>query len=503
MRHRPTLARHGFALTCLLAAALTFAQVGCGEDASAPVASAQDVAHPDIPAQDVGSIALDSGSTSCADRPDGAQCDDGNTCTANDVCKAGACIGTNTCTCTTDAECFAQMSDRCIGTPFCNLSVSPHVCHYKPGTKVTCAGQTGPCTLQTCDPKNGTCNSGPGFEGATCDGDKDPCTLPGTCHDGVCEGQAKTQCDCQSDADCASLEDGDQCNGTLFCRKDVFPYKCVLDPASVKVCTGTKDSACATNACAPETGKCALKPLPDGTACDDGELCTVNDACAAGQCSGPTNTCLCSTDKDCASQEDGDLCNGVLFCNQKSKLCELNEATVVACASVDDTDCTKNTCVPSEGTCAMTAAKPGTPCDDGDKCTKGEICLGGKCSSEPAVNDCPCKTTADCKSKENGDMCDGTLFCNQTTKACEVEPDTVISCPTADDTACLKRRCETKTGACELANEPTGTTCDDGNLCTKGEHCKDGACANGIKFCECKSDVDCAAFDDGDLCNGT
>jgi hypothetical protein len=45
--------------------------------------------------------------------------------------------------------------------------------------------------------------------------------------------------------------------------------------------------------------------------------------------------------------------------------------------------------------------------------------------------------------------------------------------------------------------------CDDGNPCTVGDVCAVGKCSAGANNCGCQADGDCAAQEDGDLCNGT
>jgi len=83
---------------------------------------------------------------------------------------------------------------------------------------------------------------------------------------------------CASNADCAPLEDGDACNGTLRC--DTGLALCVFDAASVVQCEPANDSACAQNRCDRATGSCALQPAPKGSACDDNDPCTT-DSCDA------------------------------------------------------------------------------------------------------------------------------------------------------------------------------------------------------------------------------
>lgn len=58
-------------------------------------------------------------------------------------------------------------------------------------------------------------------------------------------------------------------------------------------------------------------------------------------------------------------------------------------------------------------------------------------------------------------------------------------------------------GACVAVAAPEGTPCDDGNACTAGDICRAGVCAGVDRCTICREDADCAAFEDGDPCNGT
>ena len=80
----------------------------------------------------------------------------------------------------------------------------------------------------------------------------------------------------------------------------------------------------------------------------------------------------------------------------------------------------------------------------------------------------------------------------------------VVECKTDQECAiaaapCVKGVC--KGGFCSSAPRDNGQTCDDGNSCTSGDVCDDGMCV-GSGACQCQSKGDCAAFEDGDLCNG-
>ncbi len=72
-----------------------------------------------------------------------------------------------------------------------------------------------------------------------------------------------------------------------------------------------------------------------------------------------------------------------------------------------------------------------------------------------------------------------------------------------DDAPCRKNLCSAKTGKCAQTAVAKTFACDDGEPCTVGDACDGaGTCNAGAGVCGCKSDGDCKAFDDGDVCNG-
>jgi RHS repeat-associated protein len=98
------------------------------------------------------------------------------------------------------------------------------------------------------------------------------------------------------------------------------------------------DQPCQIVACNPANGQCEGPPKPDGTACDDGSVCTQTDSCQAGQCLG-------SRPLDCTAK------NG----------CQLD-----------------GTCDPAIG-CVIPHLPDGTSCDDGTPCTTADACEAGEC----------------------------------------------------------------------------------------------------------------------------
>ena len=440
-------------------------------------------------------------------------CDDGSACTLGDACKGGVCApGTSICLCASDADCKDKQlgkdgkADLCAGTWYCAVQVGGgKACVQNPATVVACdKSADSPCQVNACAPSTGTCSMVQTPNKAPCDDGK-PCTEGDVCKGGAC--QPGTQVCCQADVDCKGLEDGDACNGTLFCNEAVG--KCQLNPATVVSCATVDDTSCKKTVCEPKSGTCVAKFAPDGESCDDGSPCTASESCQTGSCVPSGNTCPCKVDADCKGKDDQDFCNGVPYCDLKSSTCKTNPATVVICPTVDDTTCKKNTCDGKSGACAPKAVFDSTPCNaDGNPCTPNDSCQEGTCKVG-APNTCKCSTLADCAAYEDGDACNGMLYCDKSGAVgdglgvCSLNPASIPSCPSVDNTACSKSICQPKTGKCAMTFVQQNKVCDDGDPCTKGDICENGACKSGGGICLCKQNQDCLPQEDGDACNGT
>lgn len=430
----------------------------------------------------------------CKEAKDGSACDDGDPCTQSE-CKAGVCSATtNFCQCQQSSDC-ADDGNLCNGAPFCDKSAIPYTCKTNPATVVTCPAATKPCTTQVCNPATGQCSEAALGDGLTCD-DGDPCFANRTCLGGQCQGGIQT-CACLQTADCAALENGNLCDGTLYC--DLITHTCKVNPASVVQCPAPS-GPCAKVVCLPESGQCNEVALPDASACEDGAACTVGDYCSAGSCVAGTVTCNCAQDADCAPYEDGDACNGLLFCNKAVGKCQVNPKTVVQCPKAQDTECRTNTCDQQTGACAMAFSPTSTLCEDGNPCTASDHCEQGECVSTEDI--CPCEVDADCESKEDGNLCNGTLYCDLISHTCAVNPATVVSCPFAGNNPCAPIVCNPTSGSCEASPVLSGS-CDDGDACTAAGTCVAGVCKPGPNLCQCKTSADCLPYDDNNACNGT
>ena len=185
--------------------------------------------------------------------------------------------------------------------------------------------------------------------------------------------------------------------------------------------------------CVSEAGTCACTATSVALAL--WTPCVVENE--AGACAGKR---VCTADglSDCDAGVPGaELCNGLDDdCDGEADEPDLVDGQYVALCD-DGNPCTNDACDPEVGcTYTLNAA----PCDDGNPCTTGDHCQDGSCSS------------------------DGLADCD-------------------DQDPCTTDLCEPTTGGCvHSLNEGP---CDDGDLCTTGDHCALGDCiAAGLLVCD-------------------
>ena len=391
--------------------------------------------------------------------PTTTSCDDGDACTEDDHCDAGACTG---------------------------------------GKPTTC-GDDNDCTTDSCEPASGCVFTN---NVAACD-DGDECTSPDQCQAGACVGGPNICGECTTTTDCASKEDGNKCNGTLKCDAG----QCVLDSATIIECAPPA-GPCTTVACNTTSGQCETVNAAAGTACDDGNGCTIGDSCQAGACAP-------GAAKDCS---DADLCT-TDSCDAATGACK----TTPIVLDCDDSDlCTLDACDPATGACAHSAA---IFCDDGDACTD-DACdaATGECITSPLVlcdDGDPCTddscvpATGECTTAPNTATCDDGDPCT-VDDLCAAGSCTAGAPKVCDDAnPCTTGACNPANGACAFT--PNTAPCDDGSACTSQDVCKDGGCTGGVaKVCDdddpctddscvaatgdCTTTMNTAACDDGDPC---
>ncbi|MBK9265907.1 MAG: S8 family serine peptidase [Polyangiaceae bacterium] len=165
------------------------------------------------------------------------------------------------------------------------------------------------------------------------------------CADGVCCNAAcdAGACDACSTAAGANVDGtcrlltGNSCDDGNACTQS--------DTCKTGVCTGANPVVCPmpdicheVGVCDPMTGMCSNPEKPEGTACDDGDACTLNDGCIAGVCAGSS----------------------------------------VNCTALDDCH-DAGVCDPMTGTCSNPEKPEGAACDDGNGCTVSDSCMAGIC----------------------------------------------------------------------------------------------------------------------------
>lgn len=279
----------------------------------------------------------------CDNTSDGNPCDDGETCTINDVLVN--CV--------------------CIGTPDSDVD--------------------GDGLCDTVDPCNNL------TDGQPCD-DLDPCTdndvmLNCTCTGTFADVDSDGLCDnidpCNDNTDGSVCDDGDPCTTgeTLLacnCQGGVFQDSdgdTVCDASDA--CPGFDDLADADGDGTPN-GCDPCNNTTDGQICDDGEPCTINDVLLACACAGTPagdsdNDGVCDPIDLCDNNTDGDPCDDL-------DPCTTNDAML-------DCTCTGTPSGDVDGDGVCDAIDPcndntdGTACDL-DPCLLGEtwldcICQGG------------------------------------------------------------------------------------------------------------------------------
>lgn len=435
--------------------------------------------------------------------PDGVACTtDNNVCT-NDVCAAGLCahnpvtVGTS---CGNNNTTDCDNPDSCDAAGVCQANRDPA------GTPCGNMNPTGPCDLPDICDGAGACSPNPAPDttpcpdATFCDGVEtctggvcsatgpNPCPPNTTCTEaggGMCVAGG-----CTSDA---------QCNDTNDCTND----SCVIATGTCLNTAKTVGTPCGSpamsNCDSPDTcnsgGTCLSNNQPDGTACPDTTFCDGAETCTGGVCSatGPNpcpagtvcneGTDMCDPATGCTGQPNGTACDDGAFCTINDR-CQ-NQTCVGTPNSCDDAIfCTNDTCDETNNRCVNAPKAAGTPCGSNadTNCDNPDTCNGGVCQTNNEANGTPCPDTTFCDGVETctGGVCSATgpnpcaagTVCNEATDMCDAA------------------------GAC--TGQPNGTPCDDGAFCTTGEACFNGACGGGTPR-TCTDNIACTT----DTCDET
>ncbi|MBI5485862.1 MAG: hypothetical protein HY905_00870 [Deltaproteobacteria bacterium] len=370
-------------------------------------------------------------------------------CADDSTCQDGLwCDGRETCNCWGECEAADPSANICIDGDPCTddtcdegADACPHTLVFGPGCACTSdafCDDGDACTLDVCDAGTLTCTYGPvdcndgnvctdetcnTATGCvyvnntnTCD-DGQYCTVSDACGGGVCAGAARV---CAPDGFACTT---DTCNeATDACQYPLQPGYCLI--AGVCYLSGATNPGNACQSCQPAVSTSVWSAKPNGTACNDGQFCTLTDACMGGVCTGSGVRC-----------------------------------PVTACV----TGC-------NEPTDTCTYALAGTSCSNGQWCDGPEVCnAAGTCL--PGSNPC----TLACEA------------CNEVVDLCDVAAGCRIggACYAAGATnpANQCQWCDPATSRTAWSNKPAGTGCNDGQYCTLTDTCNAGACTGAGARC--------------------
>jgi len=194
------------------------------------------------------------------------------------------------------------------------------------------------CTIDDCDPLSGCTYDAESLEGTECSTGQS-CWVGESCLNGVCQGGGPDLCDdgdpcttdiCDPSEGCQHPFNSAPCNDENACTDP--------DVCSEGACLGSpvdcgSSNPCTNVSCDPDIG--CVSDFLNGAACDDGVLCTAGDSCLDGLCAGTPFTC-----------DDDD-----------------NPCTMVECQN--------------DG-CVQVPQSGGT-CEDGNICTPEDSCVDGAC----------------------------------------------------------------------------------------------------------------------------
>ena len=139
---------------------------------------------------------------------------------------------------------------------------------------------------------------------------------------------------------------------------DIAPPNCEFNGCAQPI------NGCYSSYCNTSTGYCETT-YNDGYACDDGNLCTINDACYQGNCQGT-----------------GRICPAIDQCHDAGA------------------------CSPQTGTCFYPVKADNTACNDNNPCTQSDTCQSGVCTGG-SPRQCP-----------PTDQCHDAGTCSATTGGC-------------------------------------------------------------------------------------
>jgi len=300
--------------------------------------------------------------------------------------------------CSRDSQC-GETKNECTDKK-CVLGV----CVKVPLTGNSCGNQS---STQCSNPNKcvaGFCSAKDKLSGTNCDSGK-------VCRGGACDGFGSciefflafnTPCGDPSSGQCdnrdickigvcidnfkligTSCNDGNVCTGSDLCNGF---GQCTGLPKSGTACGDPSSGQCdGADIC--NLGDCQSNNQLIGTACDDGNVCTVSNECnGLGSCVGFANTGNACGDQSSDQCDNADKC--VLgVCKSNNKL------PGTLCGDSSDTVCDKPDTCSGTGLCNVNFEPDGLSCLDGTVCNGPEACQSGTCTANAAPD---CDDTNEC-----------------------------------------------------------------------------------------------------------
>ena len=347
-------------------------------------------------------------------------------CTGKDICpnptrcdeEAGRCV-IDQCDPASDEPCHADEQHICYPDSrgltesggVCLLGCDPadpsarcapgEVCQPLPEEPVHTGFCSPPLCTQNADcPAGAACNAGVCQPPARCD-------LSATCSDSgtVCVGGANGQClpECPEDGSCGDLHPQLACADALGACLPIgsFPGSACRDERSdacdAVAVPGSSPPQAASMACLDD--RCLVRCASDASVC--AKISPIL-TCAAGIYDEPV--CLpkgafpgspCDASTACAPLARGDQ-SLAMSCVQGScaVVCDASNGGAALCAGIDASlVCADDLLGDGVDLCLPYGSFPGGPCADGNRCSTGLSCQGGRC-----LTDCTSGGTALCES---------------------------------------------------------------------------------------------------------
>jgi len=439
-----------------------------------------------------------------------APCDDLNSCTTDDQCLGGQCVGSgslecddgNPCTkdiCLPDGGCSHENSATpCSDGDPCTVGDSCVAGQCAPGQPLDC-GDGNPCTDDACD--EGLCQHSPNQQ--SCD-DGNPCTVGDHCSEGACVVEGPAECDddnpCTTDwcdplDGCVFYTNTLPCNDDDLCTTgDVCADGACISSGSLNCDDG---NPCTDEQCDSESG-CVWEE--NSLPCDDDNECTTGDTCSGGACLG-TGQADCGdgnpcTDDQCDPQTGCWSGNNTLPCNDGDAcslydVCADGECAGSASLSCNDGNlCTDDSCDAVAGCLFQTNT---LPCDDGNACTINDECAAGVCVPGPAPD---CDDANECTT----DVCLWDSGCEYYPAPAGAYLDLCLVCDgagepgaPADDADCGELDCD----ELDYLFTSGDASAEETNYCMRRDYADlvNGRCKD-VGQCKEENGADCTSFED-------